>query len=148
MLLCCLSICTRSVLLLRAQIVRKAKEEAAASHQVLSSPLLPGGCLCSAASKDFSLAFLYCQLLIDPLAAFSPASSPPCSLASNVDPGTLFCWSPEASRQLRSRQHRLLLLLPSSRDCFLHNARSGGAPQLGEGSPLFHTFSRFELSHC
>lgn len=74
MLLYCLSICTRNVLLLRAQIIRKAKEEAAVSHQVLSSPVLPGDSL-FCCFQEF-LSFLYCWLLMDLPAAFFPASVP------------------------------------------------------------------------
>lgn len=135
MLLYCLSICTRNVLLLRAQIIRKAKEEAAVSHQVLSSPVLPGDSLCSAASRSFSLS---CTADCSIFPSF--CSTVPCSSMWTLGP--LSAWHLEHPDSPSPGSAAYFFCSPHPRT-LLSQSRFRDAPQLGKGSILFHILSSF-----
>ena len=106
-------------------------------------PVLPGGWLCSAASRDFSLSFLYHQLLIDP-----PCSIFPSFYSSRFTGLKCWSWDPKHPDSYDPGSAACFSCSPHPGTVFFHNAHSGDAPQLSEGSPLSHTFSCFELSHC
>lgn len=127
----------------------KSSEKQRKELQLLIRSFLPQFCQVTVSFLLLpGVSFLYCWLLIDFPEAFFPASVPLCSSIFNVDPGTLFCLSLEASRQPQSRECCIFLLLPSPQDSFRSWSIFGDAPQLRKGSILFHIFSCFEPSPC
>lgn len=144
-----LSIC-RSVLLLWAQLIKKAKEEAGASYQVVSPLGLPGGWLCSpAAPRDFSPSLLLYQPVL--AANWSPLQlSPQLLLLSLHWSWTLMLEHLSAGHLKHPDSYDLGITAcfscsPHPKIVFFHSTHSGGAPQLIEGSSLFHSCSCYEL---